>query len=179
MKGFCPSRIRRVTKIIIVGIIALMTVAAPVHGRKILNHLGKELGRRIGKQILNDVKKTENQWKKDRRKIQKETCRLFKDLLIQKRIKKSDLELIEGFIDDRLPRNWKPKRRYISDLERVGYKLIDPDLTIVDYEYLRDILNRIWNTRPYNPWHIIIWNTLGDYGRQNYYRPPLPGGMAL
>lgn len=140
---------------------------------------GRELGKQLGKQIQSDIDKSYNQWKKDRRKIQKETCKLFKDLLIKKRIRKSDLELIESFIDERLPKGWKSKRRYISDLERIGYKLIDPTLTIVDYEHLRDIFNQIWNTRPFNPWYIIIWNQLGDYGRQNYYKPPAPGGLTL
>jgi hypothetical protein len=182
LKGNCPLRIR-VTKEVIIVLIVIMATATPVHGSgklwKIGNHFGKELGRQLGQKVVSDSKKNQTQWKKNRRKIQKETCRLFKDLLIKKRIIKSDLELIEGFIDERLPREWKPKRHYISDLERIGYKLIDPALTIIDYEHLKDLFNRIWNTRPDNPWHTILWNELGEYGKQTYYLPPMFWRLAL
>lgn len=172
-------RIRVATGTIIL-LLALIQPAEAGRGGRLLDHLGRELGRKIGQKIVDDVKKERVRWEKERRKIQQETCNLFKDLLIRKKIIKQDLDTIEDFIDERLPKNWKPKRNYRSNLERIGYKLIDPSLTIVDYEYLYDLLNRIWNTRPNRPWWQIIWMQLGEYGRTTSIRPvPLPGMMAL
>lgn len=162
-----------------------LLAATPIHAKKVHTFLGRELGKKIGQKIVEDTKRNQaqlrNQWIKQRTKIKNETCALFKDLLIRKKILPQDLDTIESFIDNRLPRDWKPKRPYRSNLERIGHKLIDPSLTIVDYEYLHDLLNRVWNTRPNRSWWEILWNQLGDYGRWTPLRPmPFPGGvMAL
>jgi hypothetical protein len=156
----------------------LLFIAADTHAGP-LRQIGRGLGKKIGQKIVDDVRKDNAKWKQERRKVQRETCKLFKDLLIRKKILRQDLDIIEDFIDSRLPRDWMPRQWYRSDLERIGFKLIDPSLTIVDYEYLKDLFNRIWNTHPNRPWWEIIWNRFGEYGRRNYYRPPLPGGIAL
>jgi hypothetical protein len=132
---------------------------------KMCNFFGRELGKSIGSNLQKDIDRTnrelKKEWKKERRKIQKETCQLLKDNLIKRRYKKEDLEDIRDFITSRLPKG-KKKGPYISIIEEIGYKLIDNDLTIVDYEIIEKFIERIARTWSKRPWYEELFYRLGD-----------------
>jgi hypothetical protein len=88
--------------------------------------------------------------KKKRAKLQKEVCKIFKDKIIQKKIKFEDLDLISELIHDRIPfGKWKPLKKYKNITEQVGFELIDKRLTITDYEIIKEWLNNIWKMHYY------------------------------
>jgi hypothetical protein len=109
------------------------------------------------------VNKDKVKYKKDREKIKKEVCDKFKNKIIDKIIKKEDLELIDSLLDDRLPIGYnerKENKKKYKDrnlTERVGWKLIDDELTIVDYEVILEWLER-------------VFRVIGDYGYRNNNR---------
>jgi hypothetical protein len=130
-------------------IISISTVDAKNLGKYIAKHIGKQLGKKIVKDVRHD-----------RNQIKKEVCKLFKELIIKKKIIREDLELLKEFVDGGLPKNWKPDKKYKNITEEVGYKLIDPALTYNDYKYLKDLLNQIWNTRPNK---LDLWSQIRSF----------------
>jgi uncharacterized protein YaaW (UPF0174 family) len=126
---------------------------------KTVNFVKKEILRSYKEK----VKKDNIKYKKNREKIKNEVCIKFKKKIIDKIIKKEDLELIDSLLDDRLPKDYnerKENKKKYKDrnlTERVGWKLIDDELTIVDYEVILEWLER-------------VFRVIGDYGYRNNNR---------
>lgn len=157
----------KILKIIILSFLLVGFIGQPARAGNVLkffNHMGKEMGRNIGKSIQEEIDRNNRQmrrnWEKQRRKIQKETCQLLKDNLIKKRYKKEDLEDIRDFITSRLPK--QKKKHYISIIEEIGYKLIDNDLTIVDYEIIKKFIDKIARSWANRPWWEELFYRLGE-----------------